>query len=79
MGENPHVSYKLRPDSIPTNSEILLLENVAPSRSDEVPGQWHPHDIIADGLDSGGGVLLADLGWVKSVIQVPDSGKSKRW
>lgn len=64
------------PDSIATNGKILLLENVAPFRSDEVPGQWHPHDITGDGLDGGGGVLLADLGWIKSVIQVPE--KSQR-
>lgn len=65
------------PDSIPANGGILLLENVAPSRSDKVPSQRHPYDIIGNCLDGGDGILLADLGWVKSVIQVPGPGKSK--
>lgn len=60
---------------IPDRSKILLLENVAPSRPDKVPGQRHPHDIIGNGLDGGGGILLADLGRVKSVVQISGPGK----
>lgn len=63
---------------ISDNGKVLLLENVTPSRPDKVPGQWHPHDIIGNGLDGGDGILLADLARVKSVVQVSGSGKSKR-
>lgn len=52
----------------PTNpavrSELLLLKKVAPSCSDKVPGQRHPHNVSGDILDGRGGVLFADLSWV---------------
>ena len=59
----------------PVRSKLLLLENVAPSSSDEVPGQWHPHNISGDVLDGRGGVLLADFSWVRGVLQIPGSVK----
>lgn len=63
---------------ISDNGKVLLLENVAPSRSDKVPGQRHPHDVMGNGLDGGDGILLADLVRVKSVVQVSGSGKKAK-
>lgn len=61
---------------LPVRNELLLLENVVPSCSDEVPGQRHPHNVSGDVLDGRGGVLLADLSWVEGVLQIPGSTKT---
>lgn len=66
------------PKRISDNGKVLLLENVAPSCSDKVPGQRHPHDVMGNGLDGGDGILLADLVRVKSVVQVSGSGKKAK-
>ena len=62
--------------SVTATDQVLLLKNVVPSCSDEVPGQWHPYDISGNVLDGGDGVLLADLSSIKRVLQVPDSSKT---
>lgn len=63
----------LPPLITPIRSDLLLLENVAPFCSDEVPGQRHSHNVPGDVLNGRGGILLAYLSRVKCVVQIPGS------
>lgn len=58
---------------------LLLLEKVAPSCSDKVPGQRHPHNVPGDVMDGRCGILLADFSWVECVLQIPGSAKKRSY
>lgn len=50
----------------------LLSEDVIPVRLDEVPRQRLTVHVLGDVDDGGGGVLLPDLAWIQSVLQIPE-------
>lgn len=52
-----------------------LAKKKLPVAADEVPGQGLPHHVAGDAVDGGGGILLADLGGVDGVLQVPGGGE----
>lgn len=54
-----------------------LAKKKLPVAADEVPGQGLPHHVAGDAVDGGGGILLADLGGVDGVLQVPGGGSHR--
>lgn len=58
----------------PCSMRCSLAKKRPPVAADEVPGQRLPHHVAGDAVDGGGGVLLADLGGVNGVLQVPGWG-----
>lgn len=53
--------------------ENSLVEYMVPVGSDKVPHQSLTDGVVSDVNDGGGSILLADLLWVQTILQIPET------